>query len=143
MDFYITYFYNVRFLPPNFLPLSTAMYDPKWFTPHVDKRGVINGIKYTPFVPCKECQTLCHGREGCTSQPSNCAFLTTYRKQIFSLDFSKVKNHLERIAETTKQPNPCVVLLVYEKPDNPCSERTVLQEWFKANGSELKEYIKR
>ena len=140
MDFYITYFYNVRFLPRNALPLSTAIYNPKWFTPHVDARGVINGVRYSAFVPGKNCQDKCHGREGCNKEPSTCDFLQAYREQIFSLDFNKVTSHIERMAASMNVEDPIAVLLVYEKPDNPCSERTVLQEWFKANGSELKEF---
>ena len=31
MKFYISYFYAVRFMKPNTVALSTAMWDPKWF----------------------------------------------------------------------------------------------------------------
>jgi len=33
-------------------------------------------------------------------------------------------------------------LLVYETPQNPCSERVVIQQWFKDHGMEIKEWLK-
>jgi hypothetical protein len=38
------------------------------------------------------------------------------------------------------EEDPIIVLLVYEKPDNPCSERCVLIDWFKKNNIELEEF---
>ena len=35
---------------------------------------------------------------------------------------------------------PDICLIVYEKPDNPCSERGGLIEWFNENGVDLKEW---
>ena len=37
------------------------------------------------------------------------------------------------------EEDPIIVLLVYEKPDNPCSERWPLKDWFAAHGLELEE----
>ena len=37
------------------------------------------------------------------------------------------------------EEDPIIVLLVYEKPDNPCSERWPLKDWFMAHGLELEE----
>lgn len=57
MKFYISYFYAVRFMKPNTVALSTAMWDPKWFYDkyqgdvYLDKRGVLNGLRAEPFVP--------------------------------------------------------------------------------------------
>ena len=31
MNIYISYFYNIRFFPKNLIPISTAMWDPKWY----------------------------------------------------------------------------------------------------------------
>lgn len=51
MKFYISYFYAVRFMKPNTVALSTAMWDPKWFynkhqgDVYLDKRGVLNGLR--------------------------------------------------------------------------------------------------
>lgn len=38
--------------------------------------------------------------------------------------------------------NPIMILIVYEKPDNLCSERVVIKKWFKDNGVEVKEFNK-
>ena len=32
--------------------------------------------------------------------------------------------------------------LVYETPQNPCSERTIIQKWFHENGIEIEEWHK-
>ena len=32
--------------------------------------------------------------------------------------------------------------MVHEKPDNPCSERQVLVDWFKDNGVVVEEFYK-
>lgn len=37
------------------------------------------------------------------------------------------------------EEDPIIVLLVYEKPDNPCSERWPLKDWFAKHGLELQE----
>ena len=50
MKVLITYFYNIRFLKQNQIPVSTAMWDPKWYHDFKDKdyifkdkNGVYNG----------------------------------------------------------------------------------------------------
>lgn len=52
---------------------------------------------------------------------------------------------LNRIAEEVRKVThfvgePKIVLLVYEKPDNPCSERAGLIRLFKEHGIELREW---
>lgn len=147
MNWYITYFYNIRFFPKNLTPVSTAVWDPKWFHDNkgkdyifYDKNGVINGINCIGLSPaaanateqCKDCSKELQG---------NCEFIQKYRDYIFSLDFKEVT---ALIRDNIYKVNPgCdICLMVYEKPDNPCSERGVLQEWFKANGIELKEWTR-
>jgi hypothetical protein len=53
----------------------------------------------------------------------------------------------KRIAEDVRKINhfeeePEIILLVYETPDNPCSERIALIDYFKKHGIELEEYKK-
>lgn len=43
---------------------------------------------------------------------------------------------------TKSNYEPEIILIVYETPDNPCSERRVLIDWFASNGYELEEYRK-
>jgi hypothetical protein len=54
---------------------------------------------------------------------------------------------LNRIAEEVRKithykGEPKIVLLVYEKPDNHCSERGPLIRLFKEHGIDLKEWTK-
>ena len=150
MKISISYFYKVRFFKHNMIPFSTAIWPPSWFgrngNQHKDKNGVWNGISVKPLVPGSGCNGLCRGPEFCSPpQPSRCAFLKKYREQLDARDFNKVYARLEEIASQVKQDEgfeeePEIILLVFEAPQNPCSERHVLQEWFRDNGVELKEW---
>lgn len=144
MKWYITYFYNVRYLRPNQLPLSTAMFPPKWFTniklsnAFIDINGVINGITIHELVPKQSYECPCKDK-----QPTKCCFLQNYMKQLQRIDFNSMILLYEKlatnIAKIINDDIDEIILLVYEKPDNVCSERTVLKKWFKQNGKELKE----
>lgn len=153
MQMYVSYFYQVRFLKPYEVPLSTAVWDPKWYhefqgQDHVfmDKRGVLNGVRASMFAPDETCENLCRGREGCpTGNPFICEFLRTYKKQIYAMNFKEFCSNMEQLSklfqEQLKLSRPAdFVLLVHEAPTNPCSERVVLQQWFQDNGSELPEW---
>jgi hypothetical protein len=53
----------------------------------------------------------------------------------------------KRIAEEVKKINnyegePEIILLVYETPDNPCSERQPLIDYFGKRGIKIEEYVK-
>ena len=144
MNVYISYFYNIRFFPTNLIPVSTAVWDPKWYhnfksidTVYKDKRGVVNGIRAVMLSPYKidscECKNCLSNKD-----PSICSFIKQYHDYIFSLNFSDVYNYLLKISRTFNDADIC--LMVYEKPDNLCSERGTLIEWFKCNGVELKEF---
>ena len=151
MQFYTSYFYNVRFLPPNVIPLSTAKWPPKWWKRngkwYIDKRGVINGLEIPQFAPGRSCDNLCSGRENCgrPDGPASCGFLRAYRRQLDALDFEDIMKRFSNLAERIFNDfgidgEPIFVLLVHEAPDNPCSERIVIQEWFEAHGISCKEY---
>ena len=140
----ITYFYNVRHLTKNQMPLSTAMFPPKWYAESskskafLDKNLVVNGLTIHEFVPksAEECP--------CTKKnPAECSFLKTYRKQLYELNFKKVISSYEelarKISNITKIEVNEIVLLVYEKPTNVCSERVALKELFHENGQILEE----
>ena len=149
MQIYTSYFYQVRFMKPYMIPLSTAIWGPKWFKqgkPWKDKNGVWNGLKADVFAPGPMCEGLCRGPETCeTRSPQKCLFLNTYRYQLDLLDFNDVVARCERIGNYIKSlenfsEEPVIMLLVHEAPQNPCSERRVIQEWFAANGKEVKEW---
>lgn len=154
IDIYTSYFYQVRFMTPQFVPVSTAVWDPKWF--HAgkgqdytfrDKNGVWNGLRTPWFRPDSSCDGLCRGPEGCAHKPQDCSFLQCYRAQLDRLDFDTTVKKLVAAAqyyqEKDKLPTlPAIVLLVHEAPTNPCSERWPLQSWFRDNGYEIKEFSK-
>lgn len=140
----ITYFYNVRHLTKNQMPLSTAMFPPKWYADSnkskifLDKNLVINGLTIHEFVPksAEECPCI-------EKTSAECSFLKTYRKQLEKLNFERVISSYEdlarKISSITSIEIDEIVLLVYEKPTNGCSERVVLKELFNNNGRILKE----
>lgn len=152
MKLYITYFYNIRFFTPNILPLSTAMWDPKWYHNNLsqsyvfeDKNGVYNGFRIEELSPYKIEHVSCGA--DCKEEKGNCSFIQSYHDYIFSLNFEEIFNKIKDLADGLKvQKNfrntPDVCLLVHEKSDNPCSERRVLVDWFKAHNIELEEFTK-
>ena len=149
MNWFISYFYHVRNLPTNVVPVSTAVWDPKWYHENkgpahifMDKRGVINGVRAPILSPAKLTvgDVQCTGRDKCNKDPENCGFLKHYEAYLQSLDFVSVTNTMESRLRML-WPTPFdICLMVYEKPDNPCSERAALIKWFKDNGVELKEW---
>lgn len=151
MKIQIATFNDIRHFTPNMIPISTAVWDPKWYhnfnRPEYvfkDKRGVYNGLKYLSLVPGITCAGLCRGPEDCGNKPPNCPFLTTYKKQLDKIDFFNMVNELYFMGLTIKkheqfEQDPIIVLLVYEKVDNPCSERWPLKQWFAEHGYELEE----
>lgn len=143
MQIYVSYFYNIRFFPDNLIPVSTAIRDPKWYhdfksSDYVfrDKRGIVNGLRAYMLSPHKidncEC-TNCRSNK----DTSICSFIRQYHGYIFSLNFEEVYSYLCNISQEFNGSDIC--LMVYEKPDNPCSERATLVEWFGLHGIEVKE----
>lgn len=143
LNFFISYFYQLRFFPPTLLPISTALSDPAWYKreePSEDKRGVILGIRlpelshpaaYSCGCPCME------------KNPGGCKFLSTYLAHLRTLDFGAMINKIEALVDYLRGQGKDIdgaCLMVYETPDNLCSERGALIEWFKENGIKLKEY---
>lgn len=153
MEIYTSYFYQVRFMKPYMIPLSTAVWDPKWFHQNKgqdfvwkDKNNVYNGLRASVFAPGPLCENLCRGPETCdTHDPTKCLFLKTYRYQLDQLDFNDVIARCERMGNYIKSlenfsEEPVIILLVHEAKTNPCSERSVIQEWFAAHGKEVTEW---
>ena len=149
MQIYTSYFYQVRFMKPHMIPLSTAVWGPTWFKqgrPWKDKNGVWNGLKAEIFAPGPICEDLCRGPEICDTQdPTKCLFLKAYRYQLDQLDFNDVMRRCKRIGDYIQSlegfsEKPIIILLVHEAKDNPCSERRVIQEWFAAHGKRVTEW---
>ena len=151
MTIYTSYFYQVRFFPPNLVPLSTAIWDPKWFHnfkgqnyQFKDKRGIINGIRADIFAPGPDLGGYCS--KMCGKTPPQCDFLLRYRAQLNQLDFRTIMQKFERLEELIKSKegittNIDFALLFHEAPNNPCSERVPVQQWFAANGLQVTEWL--
>ena len=150
---YTSYFYQVRFMKPYMIPISTARWDPSWFHQGrgenwvwKDKNGVYNGLRAPMFAPGPLCEGLCRGKENCeTGSPHSCLFLKTYRYQLDQLDYNDIIARCERLGNYVQSlenfsQEPVIILLVHEAPQNPCSERRVIQEWFAANGKKVEEW---
>lgn len=147
-----SYFYKIRFFTPNIIPLSTAVYDPKWFHQNkgkdyifLDKNGVINGLRCEMFMPGSECSNLCRGTDACQSNPGNCDFLRKYREQLDKLDIKQVIKALSIVSEKLQRSmqfegEPVMALIVHEAPSKICSEREVIREWSKANDFPIQEW---
>lgn len=141
MKIFTSYFYQVRFFKPYMIPLSTAIWDPKWFHDNkdhaytfVDKNGVINGLRCEALHPGRSCSGLCHGAAGCSFTPDSCEFIKKYKEQLAAVDATDYLHRIENLCKTAQKQlgfthEPVAVLLVHEAPSNPCSEREALQEW--------------
>jgi len=149
MKVYTSYFYQIRFFKPNQIPISTAVWDPKWFhefkgQDHIwkDKNGVWNGIRLELLNP-KRCNA-----GGCpckVKDPSKCWFIKSYSSGLRRWDFNEIMQYLTQTAEYLQRlegftEEPEIMLIVHESPDNPCSERIPLQEYFREHGIECTEW---
>lgn len=154
MKIYTSYLYQIRFMKPYMIPLSTAVWDPKWFhndsRDHSiifkDKNGVYNGLRDEDFVPGDLCKNDCRGIDSCEiKDPSKCNFLIHYRQQLDHLNIGEILNSFNELCEHVRDTDeltedPVIMLIVYETPLNKCSERRVIQEWFHDNGIEVDEF---
>ena len=144
MKLYTSYFAQLRNFPPNLVGLSTAIWNPKWLQPERDKNGAI-WLDVPPLKPGHECDGLCAGK--CNPKhPDDCQFLITYKQQLDKIDFQKFMMNLSRLEEQIKQEENLshvdFAFLVYETPQNPCSERRIIQPWLYEHGIEVSEWKK-
>ena len=147
MKFATSYFYQIRNFKPNMIPISTAMSDPEWFRPkdgkeyYIDKRGIICGLRYKPLIVQTYGQYSCNGPEQCwyanadlrdpLGNKCQCPTMQEYRYLLETyVDKDKLYKAFDHCAKMFKIEDPIFVLIVYEAPTNPCSERLSLQQFF-------------
>lgn len=155
MKYYITHFYNLRFFKPYMIPVSTAITDQAFFHKStynnnyffIDNNGVMNGIREECLSPKFLPQEACKCSKNCSYQNLNpeCPFLLAYEQYLDTLDFNTLLSNLEQAAIEVQQvlnfkEEPCIVLLVHEAENNPCSERKSLQKYFRKHGIELENW---
>lgn len=144
MKLYTSYWAMVKYFPTNLVALSTVVWEPKWYNVGgVDKNGVIS-LRCNPLRPGKSCDGLCNGH--CNPKhPQNCSFLEKYREQLDTIDFDNFMQHLLSLRARLLQDFPAYndfdfAFIFFEKYDNPCSERWVVQDWFNAHKIDIKEW---
>ena len=149
MKLRLSYFYQIRNFKPNMIPMSTALSDPKWYHNFKDsnyifkdKRGILNGLRLQPIIVQGN-----NGNCGCpckNKDPLNCPFVKNYEFELEMIDLPKMMKGIENFCnDYCKQEKikeePIAVLMVYEAPNNPCSERYSLINYFNKHGIECKE----
>jgi len=136
------YFYQIRNFKPNMIPISTCLSDPGWYRPpkgkeyYIDKRGIICGLRYEPLIVQSQ-GTHCCPCEDKNILQGNCPTMQEYRQLLETVDFDKMIKAFEFCLN--KFNKDTIVLMVYEAPNNLCSERRYLQEYFNKHGIECKE----
>lgn len=143
MKIVTSYFYMIRYFTPNIIPVSTALSDPAWYRPptgkeyFIDKNGVINGLRYEPLIVQRYGEHICP----CESKDlaPACPTMIEYEQLLFSL-VNKEKTLKAFEYCCNKFNADTIALMVYEAPNNPCSERAALQKFF--NCEELEHPIK-
>lgn len=162
MKYLISYFYNIRFMTPNMLPISTAARDPAWFHQNMDNNYrfldnncVLNGFRMDELVMPQErysqlirqnmdCTSLCNKEERTGLNP--CPFMVEYAKYLretfpnFSDFLAKCDEEVERLNSHLHFGFDTIVFIVHEAPSRGCAERPVIQDWFRENGYELEEF---
>ena len=143
MNIVTSYFYQIRNFTPNIIPVSTALSDPAWYRPpegkeyYIDKRGIVCGLRYEPLIVQRYGEHICP----CESKDlaPACPTMIEYKQLLFSLvDKEKTLKAFEYCCN--KFNADTIALMVYEAPNNPCSERAALQKFF--NCKELEYPIK-
>ena len=144
MNLYTSYWAQVRNFPKSLIGLNTTMWPPKWRPLGQDKNGVWV-LDCPPLKPGAECEGLCHG--DCHPQTSpHCPFIQIYYNQLMKMDFTQFINTLMRLRDRIKEGENLesvdFAFIVYETPQNQCSERWALQKWVRTNGFEIEEWHK-
>lgn len=147
MKFKISYFPMTRHFKAHQIGISTAVWKPKYWNFGQNKHGSVTGIEEKSLSPyyveqycCKECRHK--------DKVPNCPFMLDYRNYLDTIDFEGyLMPEFQRIAAEVKRINnyegePEIILLVYETPDNPCSERQPLIDYFEKHGLKIEEYNK-
>jgi hypothetical protein len=136
MKVYTSYWAKVKNFPTNLVGLNTTVWPPKYRPLGTDARGV-TVLNCKPLVPGNECNYLCRGT--CKPpHPEDCAFLQTYRKQLDKLNFTEFYTYMEELSK--KYNNADFAFIVFEPPVRACSERIVIQQWFRDNNVEINEW---
>ena len=120
------------------------MWPPRWRPLGQDKNGIIV-IDCPPMKPGSECEGLCNGR--CPNKHApNCEFIQTYRRQLEYIDLERFMAQLDELKAQIEEgegiENVEFAFIVFEAPQNTCSERWAIQDWLRAHNIEIEEWGK-
>ena len=137
----------VKFFPTNLVALSTVVWEPKWYkVGDIDKNGVIS-LRCPPLRPNHSCDGLCDGK--CSPKhPQDCQFLKAYRAQLDAIDFNQFMTslldlHARLLADFPNKTDFDFAFIFFEKYDNPCSERWIVQDWLREHNVKVEEWHKK
>lgn len=156
MKIFISTYYNIRFFSSNMIPIAVTQGWPFWLMKnkprlYLDSNSVIIGIKEDSLVfPPEKFENLdekCQKDCPYVFKVPNCQFMLEYYNYLKENNFDLLLKEFERISKEVYKINkyegePIIVLMVYEKPSCTCSERVVLQKWFRDNHYSLEEWIR-
>ena len=142
MKLYTSYWAQVRNFPKTLVGLNTTVWPPKWRPLGKDARGVIV-IDCPPLKPGVACEGLCNGK--CSPKhPQDCEFLNVYQRQLNEIDFNQFMNSLQKLHDKICADEGFedvdFALIVYETPQNHCSERWPLQSWLRYYNIQVEEW---
>ena len=147
-----SYFSQIRNFKEWMIPVSTALSDPDWYKPKdgkeyfYDKRGIVCGLRYEPLIVQRESTHICPCNQKEILQ-GFCPTMIEYRELLEQLDFNRIEKAFQHCADKfwpelpfgDHQPEAIIVLIVYEAPNNLCSERAALQDYFTKHGYPCRE----
>ena len=121
---YTTYFANLKNLPSNLIPISIALYDPKWYV----------GERCDLLAPMK--YILTKYKNGVYSASD---YIREYTKQLEATDIWSVYDSLKRKAKKDTNLINEIALVCYESPEKFC-HRHIVAEWFEKHGFAIREF---
>lgn len=143
MEILIGSFQMVKVLPTKYLPISVAIWDPNWYhnfkanNIFMDERGLMLGYRCEELSPAALNTNACNTCNGKFKAP-DCTFISLYRQYLDSLNFTHIYELLtQKVKQSIYSQDIC--LLVHEGPNNNCSERHSIKEWFKNNGISIED----
>lgn len=145
-----SYFYQIRNFLPYMIPVSVCLSDPTWYHKergnsyiYKDKRNVVNGLRFEYMIVQNRVLHKCPCK---VEEPMECDFLQEYYRELNKLDFDYIKEQLILLTEYEKEKlklekEPIIVFMLHEAWYNPCSERKMIQRYFKEHGIDCSELI--
>lgn len=159
MKIYTSYFGQLRnFKNKNIIPISTTAggwpwwlyksYNKKQGSCFLNENNIMLGIWEDKFS-CgnlfdkldEKCSKNCLYKD----KVPHCQFMDTYLNYLRTIDVNYFLNEFKRVSEEVRkvtkfEDEAIILLMVYEGKDCSCAERPCIQQYFKENNIEVKEW---